>query len=158
MRVKTDYRTASAETYRKFCLAYPDINLSSEKWREIIYTYNRVVRDYILESGDIAKVPFGIGIFAIAKKKLKKHKTDPWGREWVALPIDWKKTKEAGKYIYNFNTHSDGYTYRWKWFLQTARFYMAGLWSFKPHRDSSRKLAQFLKSSSKKYTEIYKEW
>lgn len=158
MKVKTEYRTASAETYKRFCAANPDIKLSYTEWKKIIYTHNYILRDYILESGDIAKIPFGIGIFAISKKPVKKHKTDPWGREWINLPIDWKKTRELGKRIYNFNAHSDGYSYRWKWFINTARFYMAAIWNFKPYRDSSRKLAQFLKNPTKKYTEIYKQW
>jgi len=157
-RVKSEYRTTSRDVYNRFCLAYPDIKLSFEDWKKIIYTYSHVVRDYILESGDIAKVPFGIGAFAIAKKKVKKHKTDPWGREWINLAVDWKKTRELGKKTYHLNTHSDGYSYRWKWFIGTARFYLSSIWSFRPYRESSRKLAQFLKNPTKKYTEIYNEW
>lgn len=158
MRIATEYRTASSDTYKRFCVANPDVSISFEAWKKIIYTYNYTVRDYILDSGDMAKMPFGIGIFAITKKKVKKHKIDPWGREWVNLPIDWQKTKELGKRVYNFNNHSDGYRYKWKWFCKTSRFYLSGIWNFRPYRDSSRKLAQYLKNPTKKYSEIYKEW
>jgi hypothetical protein len=158
MRVATEYRTASADTYKRFCTTYPDIHLSFKEWKKIIYTYNYVVRDYILESGDMAKIPFGIGLFAISKKKVKKHKIDRWGREWINLPIDWQKTRELGYHVYNFNNHSDGYRYKWKWFVKSARFQMSSIWNFKPYRDSSRKLAQYLKREGSKYSEIYKEW
>ena len=155
---KIEYRSGSTETYKRFKAAHPDIDLTSAEWREIVYTYNHIVRDYILDSGDIAKIPFGVGLFTITKKKIKKHKTDPWNREWVNLPIDWKKTKELGKYMYLFNAHSDGYRYKWRWFCKTARFYMAGLWNFKPYRESSRKLAQYLKKPGSVFSEVYQEW
>ena len=38
------------------------------------------------------------------------------GKDRVALPIDWQKTKERGKVIYNFNYHTDGYFFGWMWF------------------------------------------
>jgi hypothetical protein len=157
-KTKVEYRSGSTETYKRFCAANPDVHLSKEQWSKIIYTYNYIVRDYILDSGDISKVPFGIGLFTISKKKIKKHKVDPWNREWVNLPIDWKKTKEEGKYVYLFNNHSDGYRYKWRWFNKTARFYMSAIWNFIPSRDTSRKLAQYLKKPGSVYSEIYQEW
>ncbi len=158
MRLKTDYRTTSAATYKKFSELNPDIEISYEDWKKVLYTYTHIIRDYILDSGDIAKMPFGIGLFAISKRKVSKIKVDPYGKEWINMPIDWKKTKEAGKYIYHFNNHSDGYRYKWKWFIKTARFHLAFIWNFTPHRDSSRKLATYIKKPGSKYSEIYKEW
>ena len=56
------------------------------------------------------------------------------GKEFVNLPIDWQKTKEKGKVIYNFNYHTEGYFFGWMWFKQTARFKNSDLWYFKPSR------------------------
>lgn len=158
MRISTEYRTASVDTYSRFCLTYPELGLSYKQWSKILYDYSYTVRDYMLDSGDKTKLPFGIGYFAIAKKRPKKHKTDPNGKVWINLAIDWKKTKEEGKYMYLFNNHTDGYRYKWKWFYKTARFLMAGIWNFKPYRDNSRKLAEYIKKPNSKYSEIYKEW
>src|SRR5687768_12533887 len=112
MRVKVGYRTTERAVYNRFCLAHPEIKISFEKWKEVIYTYNYAFRDYILESGEKAKYPWGFGSFAISKKKVKKFKE--WnGKTYINLPVDWKKTKEMGKTIYHFNAHTDGFRCKW---------------------------------------------
>lgn len=156
-RVKVSYRTGSKEAYDKFCAAHPNINLTFDKWKSIIYTHNHLFRDHILETGDKIKLPWGLGAFSVTKKKSKKfviHK----GKERVALPIDWAKTRKAGRRIYHLNTHTDGYKYRWFWFLSDARFYHTDIWVFKPSRVSSRKLAEYLKRPNSPYAEVYREW
>ena len=108
MRIKIDWRSASKENYNNFCKKNPSIKLTFDEWRDIIYTYNEAFKEYILETGERAKLPFGFGEFSINKKKRRKMKGVD-GKEFVNLPIDWKKTKEKGKRIYNFNFHTEGY-------------------------------------------------
>ena len=79
------------------------------------------------------------------------------GKEVVNLPIDWKRTKEKGKVIYNFNFHTEGFFFGWVWFKKTARFKDADLWYFKPTRDTSRLLAHYVKTNEK-YQHLYREW
>jgi nucleoid DNA-binding protein len=156
MRVKVDYRTASKESYNQFCKKFPSIQLTFDEWRNIIYSFNEAFKEYILETGEKAKLPFGFGEFSINKKKRKKVK-DKDGKEFINLPIDWQKTKEKGKVIYNFNFHTEGYFFGWVWFKQTARFRNANLWYFKPSRITSRLLAHYLKANDK-YMNLYREW
>lgn len=158
MRTATEYRTASRDTYERFKHSHPGISISYKDWSRVIIAYNQTIRDYILESGDLAKMPFGMGLFCISKKKCKKFITLPDGTTRVNLPVDWKRTKEQGKYVYNFNNHTDGYRYKWMWFPSTACFYQANIWNFKPYRTSSRKLAEYIKKPNSRYSEIYKEW
>lgn len=155
MRVKVEYRTASRKVYEKFCLKHPEIKLTLVEWREILHTFSHLFRDYILETGDKAKLPWGMGVFAISKKKIKKLKRHD-GVEYINLPIDWAKTRKAGKRIYTFNTHTDGYRFRWHMFPRETRFIDADIWNFKPCRDSSRKIAEYLKIPQQQ--ELYKEW
>lgn len=156
-RVKVEYRTNSREVYERFCLQYPDIKIKFKKWEEVLRTFNHSFRDYILETGDVIKFPWGFGDFAISKKKVKKTKVHN-GVTYVNLPIDWQKTKEAGKYIYQFNSHTDGFRCKWYWFASTSRFFANDIWIFKPSRESSRKITEYLKKVSKNYLEYYKEW
>ena len=156
-RVQIDYRTASKEVYNKFCLRYPEVKLSFVQWKEVIYTYNYFFRDYILETGDRARLPHGFGTFSISKKKSSKF-TIHNGVEYINLPIDWKKTRSAGKRIYNLNTHTDGYRYRWYWFIKDARLYQSDIWVFKPSRSSSRKIAEYINKPSSIYSQLYKQW
>jgi nucleoid DNA-binding protein len=154
-RVKVEYRSGAREVYDKFCLKYPESPLSYEEWESIIYTYNKLFRDYLLETGEKAKLPFGLGPFSINKKKTKKLKRYK-DKEYVNLPIDWVKTRKEGKRIYNFNLHTDGYRFKWLWFPKDSRFYQANIWVFKPSRESSRKITEYLKKPQQ--TELYKQW
>jgi len=156
MRTKVDWRSASKENYNNFCKKHPSLKLTFEEWRNIIYSYTDAFKDYILETGERAKLPFGFGEFSINKKKRRKMKGVD-GKEFVNLPIDWKKTREKGKRIYNFNFHTEGYFFGWVWFKDTARLRQTDLWYFKPSRTTSRMLSHYLKTDSK-YQNIYREW
>ena len=93
------------------------------------------------------------------QSKMKKRKRTKGinGKEFVNLPIDWKKTREKGKVIYNFNYHTEGYFFGWMWFKSTARFRNSDLWYFKPSRRTSRDLSHYIKAEPK-YQHIYHEW
>ena len=57
MRTKIDWRSSSKENYDKFCKNYPSIKLTYDEWRNILYTFNEFFKEYILETGDKAKLP-----------------------------------------------------------------------------------------------------
>lgn len=155
MRIKREYRMASKEVYQKFRVDNPGLKISFLEWANIIYTFNYSVRDHILETGEIFKLPWGFGELVISKKKRKKFIIDPTGKERINLAIDWQKTKKAGKKIYHFNSHTDGFSFKWKWFTRTARFKDHDLWVFKPSRISSRLLKHYI---SQDYASKYNEW
>ena len=157
MRTKIVWRSSSKDNYNHFCKKYPSIKLTYDEWRNILYTYNESFKEYILETGEKAKLPYGFGEFSINKKKRRKLKNNIDGKEFVNLPIDWQKTKEKGKVIYNFNYHTEGYFFGWMWFKNTARFKNSDLWYFKPSRLTSRLLSHYLKTNDK-YQYIYNEW
>jgi hypothetical protein len=156
MRVKVDWRSSSRDNYNNFCKNNPSIKISFDEWKNIVYSFNESFKNYILETGERAKLPSGFGEFSINKKKRRKIKgTD--GKEFINLPVDWKKTKEKGKIIYNFNYHTEGYFFGWTWFKETARLKNSDLWYFKPSRITSRLLSHYLKTDDK-YQHIYREY
>ena len=155
MRVKIDWRSASLDNYKNFCKKHPSIKLTYDEWRDIIYSYNEHFKNYILETGEKAKLPFGFGEFSVNKKKRRKKKG--LNDEFVNLPIDWQKTREKGKVIYNFNYHTEGFFFGWVWFKSTTRLKNVDLWYFKPSRTTSRLLSHYIKTDDK-YQHLYKEW
>lgn len=155
MRVKVDWRSASRENYKDFCRKNASIKLTYDEWRNIVYTFTDEFKNYILETGYKAKLPFGFGEFSINKKK-RKRKTGV-NNEFVNLPIDWQKTREKGKRIYNFNFHTEGFFFGWMWFKGSARLKNTELWYFKPSRLTSRLLSHYLKANEK-YQHLYNEW
>jgi nucleoid DNA-binding protein len=156
MRTKTDWRSTSKENYNNFCKKHSSIKMSFDEWKIIVYAFNEAYKEYILETGERAKLPFGFGEFSINKKKRKKIKGIN-GKEFVNLPIDWQRTKERGKVIYNFNYHTEGYFFGWMWFKDTARFKHLELWYFKPTRSTSRLLSHYIKVDNK-YQYLYQQW
>ena len=156
MRTKIEWRSSSKENYIDFCKKNPSIKLTFDEWRNIIYSYSDSFKEYILETGEKAKLPFGFGEFSINKKKRRKVKSNG-EKEFINLPVDWKKTKEKGKIIYNFNYHTEGFFFGWMWFKETTRLKNVDLWYFKPTRTTSRLLSHYIKTNEK-YQHIYREW
>lgn len=155
-RTKVDWRSASKENYNDFCRRHPSVELTFDEWRNIIYTFTNMFREHILETGERAKLPFGFGEFSINKKKRRKMKGVD-GKEFINLPVDWKRTREKGKIIYNFNFHTEGYFFGWMWFKSTVRLKNTDLWYFKPSRTTSRLLAHYVKVNDK-YQHLYHSW
>lgn len=155
-RTKLDWRSGSKDNYIQFCKKTPSVKISFDEWTKIVYSFTDLFKEYILESGDKAKLPCGFGEFSINKKKRKSIKKNN-GREFINLPIDWKKTKEKGKYIYNFNYHTEGYFFGWIWFKSSARLRDVTLWYFKPSRATSRLLSHYIKTNEK-YQHMYNQW
>jgi nucleoid DNA-binding protein len=155
-RVKIDWRSASKDNYKDFCKRHTDIKLSFIEWKNIVYIYNDYFRNYVLETGEKVKMPFGFGEFSIIKKK-RKTKVTKEGKEYINLPIDWQKTKKAGKKIYNFNRHTDGYFFGWFWFKRKAKVNHSKLWYFRASRETSRLIKHYV-TTDKKYQYLYKEW
>ena len=128
-RVQIDWRSASKDNYNIFCKKEPTVKITFDEWRNIIYTFNDAFKNHILETGEKVRLPVGFGEFSINKKKRKRMVTVD-GRDRIALPIDWQKTKQKGKLIYNFNYHTDGYFFGWVWF-KNIRLKNSSLWYFK---------------------------
>lgn len=156
-RTRRDWSSGSLEQYKLFRKAHPEIKLSSSQWRAIIYAFNESFRDHVLETGDVVKLPERTGLISIAKIKTRTTKINKEGKEVICLPIDWKKTKEKGKYIYNFNHHTEGFFFRWKWFKITSTIKHVDLWYFKPSRTTARLIPHYLRVDEK-YQHLYKQF
>jgi hypothetical protein len=151
-----EYRTTSRETYEDFCLQNPEVSISYQDWKNIIYAFNEAFANYILETGDRIKVPFGLGEVWIGKKKPRRYKVVN-GEEKLNLPIDWKKSKELGKVVYHLNLHTDGYSYDWKWDKRGCRIFQKELWNWRPARSICRALSKKLQEPDSDYKYMYRD-
>ena len=155
-RSACEWRSSSLANYKKFRKEFPEHKqLTYDEWRNVLFAFSEQFKFYILETGEKAKLPFGFGELSIIKKKRRKTKGP--NDEYINLPIDWKRTMEKGKRMYNFNFHTEGYFFGWKWFKPRAGLVQDKLWYFKPSRVTSRILAHYI-HSDKKYMNIYKEY
>lgn len=153
-----EYRSASKEVYRKFANTHPDVLIDSKKWTAIIRSFNGLFAEYLLQTGEREKLPYGLGSFSISKKKTIKiinHKEN----QHISLPVDWVKSKKLGKKIFMMNTHSDGFRCKWKWFKEDTNVKLSQAWMFKVVRDRSRDIARYLKDEDgAHYLEKWKQW
>lgn len=156
-RPKADYRTGGKEAYENFCKNHPTVKITYKQYQNVIRTCNEMIMNYVIDTGERFKLPFGFGDISIDKWKPKRFK-EYNGKKYINLPIDWQKTRKEGKWIYNLNAHTDGYRFGWKWFKSTAKFQSANCYTFKPARKHSRKLGECLKKPYSIYQHIYKEW
>jgi hypothetical protein len=154
-RVSVEYSQTSRSTYKLFCKEHKELKLSYLEFVNIIYTFNYGFRDYLLETGMKGKLPWGIGDFAISKRRPKQKKILEDGYELICLPVDWKKTREHGKKIYHLNTHSEGFKFRIKWFHNSVRFIFSEIWNFKPSRVTSRLIKHYITQG---HQHRYYEW
>jgi hypothetical protein len=155
-RTKMDYSSSSKDVYNRFCEKYPDIEINYKEWKSVLKAYNTAYRDHLIKTGDKVKMPWGIGPFAVSKKKARKFVMCRDGVERIRLPIDWAKTRATGKRVYHLNLHSNGYVYKWYWFVQESRIPQAGVWVFRPSRDVSRAIKAV--ADDPKYVDVYKQW
>ncbi len=153
MRVRKEYRSASKEAYKRFCIEHPGVRISYSKFSEIIYEFSYRFRDHLLETGEQHKLPHGMGILGIQKRMTRRlNKANK-----IMLPVDWAASRKHGHRVYNFNHHTEGYRFKWLWINKVARFKFASLWNFKPLRVTSRKLAEYLNKPDSSYQHIYRE-
>lgn len=156
MRVPREYRTSSKQNYNRFKSENPDIKISYKDYVKVLSTCNKMFITKALETGDPIKLPYGFGKIAPTKYKRKTFKEID-GKKIVNLSVDWKKSREEGFKVYNMNFHSDGYAFKWKWFINTARIYLHDVWVMKPTRWMSRELAKYI-FSDKYYSQLYKNY
>jgi nucleoid DNA-binding protein len=155
-RVSVEYRTVSKESYCEFCRNHPNISISFNNFKKILYTSNSIYAKYVLE-GEKIKLPQGFGSIAISKRK-QRFKVTINGVDKIILPINWQETKKLGKKIYHMNSHTEGYRYKWFWFKSEAYLSDAYVWQFNATRVNSRKLAQNLKQENSPYIQLYREY
>lgn len=157
-RVKNEWRMGSKEVYHKFLLQHPEFPITYIEYQQIIYGFNYGFRDFLLETGEKGKLPWGMGDFVVSKRKPKRTKINPkTGEDLINLPINWKETKIAGYKVYHLNRHTDGFRFNFKWMKSRARFKIPYIWMFKPCRDASRLIKHYIHSSPANQHK-YHEW
>jgi hypothetical protein len=158
-RYKLEYSSISVRVYKRFKKAHPEVKLDKKTWVKVIQNFNLLFGEYLLQTGEREKLPYGLGSFAISKKKTIKIIRQRDGTNHIGLPIDWKRSKEVGRKIYIMNNHSDGFRAKWKWFPEDSNMRIYAIWAFKPVRNRSRDIARYLKDEDGAiYLEKWKQW
>ena len=84
-RSAVDWRSANKNNYTLFREKHPEVDVTFDEWKNVIYSFMELYKETILETGYKTRLPAGIGEFAISKGKSKKIKIDYKGKEHVNL-------------------------------------------------------------------------
>jgi hypothetical protein len=93
--------------------------------------------------GKRVTLPYGLGVLYLDTFELKGKK------------IDFGASNKIGKVVYHTNLHSDGKTYKLKWYKVSSRFKNKKMFKFKLNRSHSRKLASLIKNNKIKIFKRY---
>lgn len=158
-RPKVEYRSTGIQSFKAYKQEHPNINITYQQFNQILRTCNAMIVDHILDSGEKFRLPYGFGDLSIHKWIPKRWRINKvTGKQVNNYSIDWKKTREKGKHILHLNYHTQRYKFRWVWFISSSRLKYAYVFTFKPNRAASRKLAQYLKIPNSPYVQIYRQW
>jgi hypothetical protein len=122
-------------------MTYKDFSL-------VATTFFKEFLNYLLE-GHECKLPAGLGLFKIVKKKRDLTKLRP---NWKATKELWansKTAKEAKKIVYHLNEHTKGHYYKFYW--KKGRVSNVSVYSFIPVRSAKRSLAKCILADNKDY-------
>lgn len=129
----------NSKLLKKFVEKYPEYkNLTFQEFEEIIYVFNKVLWEEVLDNPEGVELPENLGEVYIASVKRKTER------------LDMKKSIAIGKPVYHRNLHTDGNVCNIIYTNKRHKYNFAhrNILGFKPHRD-------FKRSASKRYSE---EW
>ena len=155
-RPKVEFRSASRSNYDRFSLENPTIKITYRQYEQIIREINLQYALHCLTTGNAVKLPYGMGVLAVIKKKSKKTFRDENGTHHP-LAINWKETLKEGKKIYFLNEHTDGYHCHWQWFKKFGKVKMPTIWLFKACKKNSQLLKEFCFDTEGGYYLKYRE-
>lgn len=156
-RPKSEFRTASKENYKRFKAENPSIDISFKEYDALLRSINLEYSIRILETGNVVKLPYGLGGLSINKKKGKKIYSDGNG-DHICLPVNWKETLKEKKVIYHFNEHTDGFHCKWYWIKSMSKIKYKEIWSFRICKKNSQLLTAYCFNTEKKYYLKYHEF
>jgi hypothetical protein len=145
------------DTYKFYKEKYPKTTMDKKLYKKICEAFFKEIVKYVLE-GNKFKIPYGLGIFSIVKRKNDLNK----------LMVDWKSTVELwnekwkrgiDKYAYSdiknkplvkyLNQHTKRHYYRWFW--ERGRVSGIKLYAFKPVRAVTKEVGRRIKEENKDY-------
>jgi hypothetical protein len=110
---------------------------------DICSMFYKGISKLIIDEGVRFKLPFMLGeVFVLKRKVRPNHK----------MPINWKRSVEEGRTVYNFNEHTTGFGYKFFW---TKPYHITNKFMYRLvfTRDNKRTLAKAIKEQHKDYFE-----
>ena len=127
------------DAYKGYKEDYPNTEMTKADYSNICYAFIKEAVNYVIEEAGEVRLPCGMGILRVIKKKRDLRSLQP---DWKATKDLWArddKSKEEKKLVYHLNDHTNGYYYRMYW--RKGRVSNISVYSFVPVRAVKRSIA-----------------
>ena len=155
--LKYDLVTSSRKMFNKFKDLYPAAGVTYQQYRQIIEALNMYYLEYVLETGDIAILPHGMGKIMVEKQKARLRKSKNSGIYYMQAPVDWNKSNKEGKIVYFLNEETGGFTYRYTWFNKASYIKHSPLYFMIMTQQAKKMLKSRIEYTEKNYQALYKD-
>lgn len=125
---------------------YKDSKLTKKQLKQVMYLFNKLLSNLIINKGYKYKLPHRLGYLSIVKRKMAYHK----------LYFDFGEFNKTGNKTYHINDHSDGWYSNSHWEKKSCKIINKTWYSFKFTRENQRILASIMKKEQGH--QIYREW
>jgi hypothetical protein len=122
-------------------------HITYAEYCEVVSDYLKYISELVVVKSMTFKLPFRLGTISV-------HKHKPVFASTQKMAIDWQATRKEGKVVRNFNTHSNGYSYKFRWDREGSIDKHMILYAFKPSRQNARQVASLVKDRTNDYFEI----
>lgn len=122
-----------------------DNPVAFEKYRQVVFAFNKAIAIEILEKGSNIKLPGRMGCLRVKKTKMNYQR----------LFFDYGEFNKSGLKTYHTNVHSDDFKVKILWEKMNCIVKNKAPWSFTASRANKRTLARLMKENGghKRYTE-----
>lgn len=137
------------DSYKTYLLKYPEESvyyLTYSEYREITTSYLKYLADRLVQKSLTITLPFRLGAITVIKTK-------PYYKSLKKMSMDWSKSKELHQQVRQFNTHSNGFVYRFYWDRSRSMVPNKTVYMFTASRANKREVARLIKTKQNDYFE-----
>ena len=137
------------DMYKEYLAEYPEGSiyyLSYHDYRDITTLFFKHLASQMVNKSLTVTLPFRLGELSVGKHK-------PVYKSLRNMAIDWDRSKELNKQVRQFNSHSNGFTYKFYWDRQKCTVPNKTAYLFNAARVNKREVARLIKTRENDYFE-----
>jgi hypothetical protein len=137
------------DTYKAYLDKYPEDSvyyLTYNEYKVITTSYFKHLADKLVRKSMTVTLPFRLGDVSVDKHK-------PVYKALKKMVIDWDRSKELNTQVRQFNTHTNGFIYRFHWDRKKIVLDNKTSYIFSASRANKREVARLIKTKQNDYFE-----
>lgn len=137
------------DSYKAYLLANPEgshFYLPYSEYKDITTMFFKHLMEQVVHKSLTIHLPFSLGYISVVKHR-------PVYKSIKNMVIDWDKSKAQNTHVREFNQHSNGCVYKFKWDRRFCFTVNKTVYAFTPSRANKREVARLIKNRLNDYYE-----